>query len=150
MDSISPIMGKAFLSVSGVDKMKASAKGGVINFNGQKLPASTDLFALFSKLPTAQKNKITEDMNKKFTSLGDKMVNQAAAGSVKTEYKALGMNTGDLQSSYIITRGAYMLLVSLVSAFCTIVVGFLASRAAAGLSRNLRKKHIYKGRELFK
>lgn len=139
MDSISPIMGKAFLSVSGVDKMKASAKGGVINFNGQKLPASTDLFALFSKLPAAQKNKITEDMNKKFTSLGDKMVNQAAAGSVKTEYKALGMNTGDLQSSYIITRGVYMLLVSLVSAFCTIVVGFLASRAAAGLSRNLRK-----------
>lgn len=139
IDKISPIIGKAFLSVAGVDKMKGSAKNGVIKLNGQDIPAKTDLFALFSKLPEAQRNKITDDMNKKFTSLGNSMVNQAAANYVKAEYKALGVNTDNIQSSYIKTRGVYMLLVSLVSAFCTIVVGFLASRAAAGLARNLRK-----------
>lgn len=138
-DNINTVIGKAFLSVAGVNNMKASAKNGVINLNGQKIPAKTDLFALFAKLPTAQKTKITDNMSKEFTSLGDKMVTQAAVTYVKAEYKALGVSTDNIQSKYVITRGIYMLLVSLLSAFCTIVVGFLASRTAAGLARNLRK-----------
>ena len=139
IDSMSPIMGKAFLAVSGVNKIKATAKNGVINFNGNKIPANMDLFDLFSKMPEAQRSKITDDMNKKFTSLGEKMINQAAAGSVKSEYKALGMNTDRMQSNYIFHTGIYMLLISLLSAACTIMVGFLAARTAAGVSRDLRK-----------
>lgn len=138
-DNINTVIGKAFLSVAGVNNMKASAKNGVINLNGQKIPAKTDLFAVFAKLPVAQKTKITDNMSKEFTSLGDKMVTQAAVTYVKAEYKALGVNTDNIQSKYVITRGIYMLLVSLLSAFCTIVVGFFASRTAAGLARNLRK-----------
>lgn len=139
IDKVNPIIGKAFLAVSGIDKMKADAKGGEINLNGTKLPANTDLFALFSKLPQDQRSKITENMDKKFTALGDNMVVQAAAGSVKEEYKALGMNTDKIQSNYILKTGVYMLLLSLLSAAAVIIVGFLASRTAAGLSKNLRK-----------
>jgi ATP-binding cassette, subfamily B, multidrug efflux pump len=139
IDKLNPVIGKALLAVSGIDKMKADAKGGEINFNGRKLPANTDLFALFSKLPTDQRSKITESMDKKFTALGDSMVVQAAASSVKDEYNALGMNTDKIQSNYIIKTGAYMLLLSLLSAVAVIIVGFLASRTAAGLSKNLRK-----------
>jgi len=139
IDKMSPIMGKAFLSVAGIDKMKASAKDGIIDFNGKKMPANTDLFAMFSKMPAEQRTKITEDMNKKFTSLGESMVKQAAAASVKAEYAALGMNTDKIQSKYIIKAGLFMLLLSLFGAACTVVVGLLASRAAAGVARNLRK-----------
>ncbi|MFL0247665.1 ABC transporter ATP-binding protein [Candidatus Clostridium stratigraminis] len=139
IDKMNPIMGKAILAVSGIDKMKADAKGGEINFNGTKLPANTDLFALFSKLPESQKSKITDDMDKKFTALGDKMIIQGAANGLKDEYKALGMNTDKIQSNYVIKTGAYMLGLSLLSALAVIIVGFLASRTAAGLSRNLRK-----------
>lgn len=139
IDKMNPILGKAILTVSGIDKMKADAKGGEINFNGTKLPANTDLFALFSKLPESQKSKITDDMDKKFTALGDKMIIQGAANGLKEEYKALGMNTDKIQSNYVIKTGAYMLGLSLLSAFAVIIVGFLASRTAAGFSRNLRK-----------
>ncbi|MFL0270026.1 ABC transporter ATP-binding protein [Candidatus Clostridium radicumherbarum] len=139
IDKMNPIIGKAILTVSGIDKMKADAKGGEINFNGTKLPANTDLFALFSKLPESQKSKITDDMDKKFTALGDKMIIQGAANGLKDEYKALGMNTDKIQSNYVIKTGAYMLGLSLLSALAVIIVGFLASRTAAGLSRNLRK-----------
>lgn len=137
--TLNPIIGKAFLSVSGVEKMKADAKGGVMSFNGTKLPANTDLFALLGKLPAAQRAKISEETDKKITALGDSMIVQAAANSIKIEYDALGMNTDKIQSSYILRAGMFMLLLSLVGAACTVMVGLIASRTAAGLSRNLRK-----------
>jgi len=74
-----------------------------------------------------------------FASLGDKMIVQMAAGSVKIEYAALGMNTNNLQMNYIMRIGAWMLLLTLLSGACTIAVGFLAARTAAGLSRDLRR-----------
>jgi ATP-binding cassette, subfamily B, multidrug efflux pump len=139
VEKLNPIMGKSMLTVTGVEKMKENAKDGVIEFNGNKLPANTDLFAVFAKLPTEQRAKITEDSNKRFEALGDRMVVQAAAGSVKTEYEALGMDTAKLQRNYILLAGLIMLGISLLSAAATVIVGFLASRTAAGVSRNLRK-----------
>ncbi len=139
VDKLNPIIGKAMLTVAGIDKAKADAKGGEININGQKLPANTDLFAVMKKLPEEQREKQVEEADKKFVELGDSMVTQAASAAVKAEYKALGMNTDKLQSNYIVRIGVYMLLISLVSAVCVVAVGFFASRTAAGLSRNLRK-----------
>lgn len=139
IDKMNPIVGKAFLAVSGIEKMKANAKDGVISFNGMKIPANTDLFAILAKLPVEQRSKITEDIDKKFTALGDSMVNQAAANSVKAEYAALGLDTDKIQSNYILKTGTFMLLLSLVSAVATVFVGLLASRTAAGMARNLRR-----------
>lgn len=138
-DSVEPIIGKAFLSVSGVEKIKESAQNGVIDFNGKKIPANTDLFAMFSKMPAEQRSKITEDMDNKFVALGESMINQAAAGSVKAEYQALGVDTSKIQSDYIIHTGLIMLAISLFAAVCTVIVGLLASRTAAGVAKNLRK-----------
>ncbi|HZK71153.1 MAG TPA: ABC transporter permease, partial [Clostridia bacterium] len=139
VEKLNPVMGKAFLTVTGVETMKSSAKDGFIDFNGTKIPASTDLYAMFARLPAEQRAKISEDSNKKFTTMGDKMIIQAASGSVKAEYSALGSNTDRIQSNYILLAGAYMLLLSLLSAAATVIVGFLAARIAAGVSRNLRK-----------
>ena len=136
---LNPIMGKAFLAVSGVEKMKADAKGGEISLNGTKLPANTDLFALLGQLPAEQRAKLSEETDKKITALGDNMIVQAAASGIKAEYDALGMDTGKIQSSYILRAGIFMLLLSLLGAVCTVFVGLLASRTAAGVSRNLRK-----------
>lgn len=139
VDKINPVMGRAFLAVSGIEKMKSEAKGEVIPFNGMNIPADTDLFALIAKLPQEQVLKLTESMEKQFSALGESMINQAAVLYVKEEYAALGMNTDRIQSSYILNTGIIMLFISLVSAACTVMVGFLAARAAAGLSRDLRK-----------
>ena len=139
IDKLNPIIGKAFLSVSGVEKMKSDAKGKEISFNGTKLPANTDLFALLGKLPAEKRAKLSEDTDKKIAALGDSMIVQTAANTIKIEYDALGMNTDKIQSNYILHAGMLMLLLSLVGAACTVVVGLLASRTAAGLARNLRK-----------
>ncbi|QAA30211.1 ABC transporter ATP-binding protein [Clostridium manihotivorum] len=139
IDKLNPTIGKAFLTVSGVDKMKSEAKNGKINFNGQEIPSNTDLFALLGKLSEEQRTKVSEQANKKFEELGDSMIVQAAIAPIKDEYKALGVNTDKLQSSYIKRTGVTMLGISLIGAVCTILVGFLGAKIAAGLSRNLRR-----------
>ena len=139
IEKMNPIMGKAFLTVSGIDKMKATAKGGFITINGKKIPASTDLYAIFGKMPKDQISKISENINKKITALGNSMINQAAASTVKAEYKALGMDTDKVQSDYILKAGILMLALALVSAVATVVVCLLAARVAAGVSQSLRR-----------
>lgn len=47
-----------------------------------------------------------------------------------------GIATGD--SGYILQTGVQMLLISLLSATCSVTVGLLASKTAAGLCQNLR------------
>ncbi|MDF2532004.1 MAG: transporter related [Clostridia bacterium] len=138
-DKMNRIIGKAFLAVSGIEKAKTEAKDGVIEFNGTKIPANVDLFALIANQPTEQRNQISNSMNEKFVALGDNMVTQAAVAPIKAEYVALGMNTAKLQSNYIMNAGILMLLIALLSAACTVIVGLLSARIAAGLSRNLRK-----------
>ena len=137
IDRLNPVMGKAFVAVSGIEKMKSEGKE--IDLNGQKLPADTDMFALFKQMPNEQRLNMADEMNKKFTVLGDDMIVQAAAGPIKEEYEALGMDINQIQNDYILHVGMIMLLISLVSAVAIILVGFLSSRTAAGLARNLRK-----------
>ncbi|MDF2591675.1 MAG: transporter related [Clostridia bacterium] len=138
-DKINSIMGKAFLAVSGIEKTKSEAKDGLIEFNGTKIPASADLFALIARQTAEQRNQISNSINERFAALGDNMITQAAVVPIKAEYIALGMDTDKIQSRYIMNSGFLMLLIALLSAACTVVVGLLAARVAAGLSRNLRK-----------
>ncbi|QSZ27884.1 ABC transporter ATP-binding protein [Aceticella autotrophica] len=139
IDKINLTMGKAFITVTGIEKAKDSAKGGIIDFNGKKIPANVDLFAMIAKMPREQLSQLSGEMDKKFSALGDNMIIQAAVSSVKAEYKALGMNTDKIQISYIINTGIIMLLISLLSAACLIMVVFLAAKIAAGVGRNLRE-----------
>jgi ATP-binding cassette subfamily B protein len=64
---------------------------------------------------------------------------QLAISTVKTEYLALGINVMALQNQTILKIGLLMLAISLLSGSCTIAVGFLSARIAAGFSRDLRR-----------
>jgi ATP-binding cassette subfamily B protein len=141
---LNPVMGKAFLIVSTLetalaDPAKAKALGQGLGFDLSKIPAGMDVFALLQKMPAAQLTAMTSAIDQKFSTLGDSMIVQMSVGAVKTEYTALGMDTADLQNNYILHTGMLMLLVTLLSGACTIAVGFLSARTAAGLSRDLRR-----------
>ncbi|HEY5156721.1 MAG TPA: ABC transporter ATP-binding protein [Anaerolineales bacterium] len=141
---LNPILGKAFLVVSGIqqvlaDPVKASAMAAAMGFDLTKLPAGMDIFSILGKLPATQLTQLSSTFDAKFAALGDKMIVQAAAAPIKAEYGALGMDTGKLSTNYILRIGGLMLLLTLLSGACTIAVGYLASRTAAGLSRDLRR-----------
>ena len=71
--------------------------------------------------------------------MGQSTLDTANASLVKQEYQSLGMNTDHIQNRYLFENGAKMLFVALASAACAVAVGFLASRVAAGFSRDLRR-----------
>ncbi len=143
-EAIKPSLSKALLVVSGIeqavkDPSKAASMGSQGGFDISKLPAGTDVFQMLSILPAGIRNNILSSVDKRFAVMGESMVEQAAIAAVKTEYTALGMNVETLQTNYIIRIGATMLLISLLSGACTILVGFLSARTAAGMARNLRR-----------
>jgi ATP-binding cassette, subfamily B, multidrug efflux pump len=142
VDRLSPIMGKALVVVSGIEqaiKDPAKAQGLNLGFDLSKVPAGMDVFAMLQKLPPATLAKMSDTIDQKFAALGDKMIVQMAAAAVKSEYTALGMDIGKLQTNYILNIGVLMLLLTLLSGACTIAVGYLAARTAAGLARDLRR-----------
>ena len=153
IDWLNPVMAKSVLVVSGIEQVmadpsKAAALGGQGAFDLSKLPPGTDLFALLGKLPASTIGQISSAMNKRFDAMGSSSLIQAAAAPIKAEYIALGMDAGTLSNNYILNTGALMLLLTLLSVACTIVVGFLSARVAAGLARNLRK-FVFKKVESF-
>ena len=145
IERLNPIMGKALLAVSGIeqalaDPSKAEQMGGAFgNIDLSKLPPGTDIFTMLGQLPAEQISQITTSIDEQFSSMGENMIMQAAVEPVKAEYQALGMNTDKLQNDYILSLGGWMLLLTLASAACTITVGFLSARIAAGVARDLRR-----------
>lgn len=144
LDRLNPILGRAFLAASGFSQMLADPKmaaplGQLLGVDLASLPPGTDIFALLGELPAAQRTQIAAAMNRRFDALGESMIAQAAVIPVKAEYTALGMDTGRLQSSYILRTGLSMLLLTLLSVAASVAVGYLAARTAAGLARNLRR-----------
>ena len=144
INRLNPAMGKAFLIVSTIQQMvanpeKAKSMAKSLGFDLSKLPPGMDVFTLLSNLPAAQRNQIIATIDQKFSVMGPSMINQSAVLVVKNEYKALGMDTGKIQTDYILHTGAIMLLISLLAGACTVAVGYLSSKVGAGSARDLRK-----------
>ncbi|MFN8450255.1 MAG: ABC transporter ATP-binding protein [Anaerolineae bacterium] len=144
IDRLNPVLGKAFTAVSGIEQIMADpAKAAEIpqsgGFDLSSLPEGTDVFALLQNMPALIRTPLLNSINQRFAALDDNMIIQSAAPAIKAEYAALGMDASAIQNQYILNVGGIMLILSLISGFSAIAVGFLASRAAAGIARNLRR-----------
>lgn len=71
-------------------------------------------------------------------SLGDSMVTSMAKYFARDQYELCGIDLDQLQTDYLWATGRKMLGMALVMALAAIIVGFLASRTAAGVGRDLR------------
>nr|MBC7245276.1 ABC transporter ATP-binding protein [Chloroflexota bacterium] len=142
---LNPVMGRALLIVFGIEQIKAHPEQasalmpGLEVFDLSKLPPGMDLFALLGRLSADQRTQINTAVERRFAALGgEKALLQAAARAVRSEYEALGVDPLRIQNAYILRVGGQMLLISLISITAAIIVGFLSTRTAAGLARNLR------------
>jgi ATP-binding cassette, subfamily B, multidrug efflux pump len=142
--ALTPIMGKAITLVyvieqAAIDPSKASMLGANAGFDLSKIPAGMDLFAVLKMAPAEQTQQMLSAVNEKFAAMNESTITQAAASAIKAEYTALGMNTGKIQSAYILRIGGLMILYTLVVGLATVAVGFLSARIAAGVARDLRR-----------
>ncbi len=103
------------------------------------LPAGTDVFAVLAKMTAEQRQQMLDNAGKQMSGLSDSMLRQSATAAVLSEYEALGMNTASIQNWYVLRTGGLMLLIALLGVICSVTVGLLAARVAAGVSRNLRR-----------
>ncbi|MBB6214235.1 ATP-binding cassette subfamily B protein [Anaerosolibacter carboniphilus] len=125
MDMLNKILGKPILIISGIEKE------GMVGNN-------SDPFAAISKMPEEQMKAMTEKINEKFQNMPESMITQSAVVFIHKEYQIIGVDTNELQTNYIMMIGFKMLLIALVSAVASVIVGLLAARVAAGHSKNLR------------
>ena len=154
IDRLNPIMGKALLTVSTIQMAMENPSVAAQQMNGDacegfdvtQMPASPNIdpFVYLGKLPGEQIASLKACINAQFEALGNDMIIQASAGAVKAEYTAMGMDAEKLQSRYIINLGAWMLGLTLLSAICTIIVGYLSARIAAGMGRDIRRDTFQK------
>jgi len=144
IERLNPVMGKALLAVSGIEQAitnpeLAASMASRMGFDLSKIPAGMDVFSVLAKIPAAQRSQLMTMVDQRFAALGPSMIVQAAVAPVKAEYAALGMDTAGPQTAYILRTGLRMLLISLLSVACSVLVGYLAARTAAGLARDLRR-----------
>lgn len=119
-----------------VAKMEAQLKA---NLPAEMPTEDMTVFDILAMLPEEQLEPMREEMDEQFSAMPDSILEQASVAFVKSEYEAVGLDTDSIQNRYILLTGAKMLLIALISMACSISVGYMASRVAAALGRNLRE-----------
>lgn len=100
--------------------------------------SADELFAALAQMPEEQREQMIATIQEKLAAMPESILEQSAIPFVKAEYVALGADANSLQTRYILKTGGIMLLIALLSAAAAIMTGFLASRLAASLGRELR------------
>lgn len=134
---------KAFLTVFLIDQWQSGKLSSPTMFPSQgielfDIPPGTDWTTVLGSLPVSVRQEIAEGIYERMSALGENVVRQNLSMAIREEYRALGMNLNQLQNSYLQRTGVRMLAIALLSAICTVTVGLLAARTAAGFSRDLR------------
>ena len=155
IEKLDNILGKPELIVYGLESDDESAKmiqqqmknnmtSNMSISNANQNLENMDMFAMLQSMPKKQKNNLIKEMNNQLINLPDAMISQSAVSFVKNEYNEIGIDTGKLQTQYILTTGAEMIGITILSVVAAITVGFLASRVGASLGRTLRLKTFEK------
>ena len=74
------------------------------------------------------------------SALGDSIIRSMAKQFARQQYELCGIDMEKMQTDYLWSTGGKMLGMALVMAMAAILIGFLASKTAAGVGRDLRGK----------
>lgn len=103
-----------------------------------------DTFTILESMSKDQRDGIIKEIDNQLVDLPDAMISQGAVSFVKNEYNEIGIDTDNMQTTYILTTGAIMIGITVLSVIASVTVGFLASKVGASLGRTLRSKTFEK------
>jgi ATP-binding cassette subfamily B multidrug efflux pump len=133
---LNTILVKSISPVFAIEQNGLAAYAG----NTLQIPTGVDPFVLIAQLPPDQLAEIRSVAEKQINAVPSTMLTQFSVTYISAQYKALGMNTNSIQTKYMLRIGTLMLLLTLAAAACSITVGYLSARIAAGMGRNMRKQ----------
>ena len=94
----------------------------------------------FLSMPKEAKKEFISKFSLQMEKIPESFQESAVLAFIQGEYKAVGMDTDKIQTDYILRTGVKMILIALVSMCCTVSVGFIGARMAAGLAKSLRER----------
>ena len=107
---------------------------------GVTLPPGSDPFEFISQLPASELAALLAGADAQISALPATLLLQSSTAYLSSEYKAVGISLSKLQSNYMLRIGGLMILLALLGAVCSVIVGYYASRVAAGFARDVRLK----------
>lgn len=143
MDRLSEILGKPMLMAAGFDsgsdmtqkieEQMRTQMSGIPNVD------KMDIYDMLEFMEAEGRNALIGQMDQQMDSMQDSMIAQAAAGYIKDAYTHIGIDTDQIETTYILRTGAKMLALAFLGMVASILVGLLASRVGAGVGRRLRE-----------
>ena len=143
MDRLSEILGKPMLMAAGFDsgsdmtqkieEQMRTQMSGIPNVD------KMDIYDMLEFMGAEGRNALIGQMDQQMASMQDSMIAQAAAGYIKDAYTHIGIDTDQIETTYILRTGAKMLALAFLGMAASILVGLLASRVGAGVGRRLRE-----------
>ena len=139
VDRLSEILGKPMLMAAGFDsgsemtqkieEQMRTQMSGIPNVD------KMDIYDMLEFMGAEGRNALIGQMD----SMQDSIIAQAAAGYIKDAYTHIGIDTDQIETTYILHTGAKMLALAFLGMAASILVGLLASRVGAGVGRRLRE-----------
>ncbi len=144
MEELDPIMAELMSVVFSLKRLYADPTiaeqmGLELPFNQTDYHTEEEFFAYLNNYPVGVKANMRDGLVESFSALGEIMLNQVAIAAVIAEYTAIGVDLDNLQLNYIVKSGGLMLLMTFLSVTCVVIVGYLASKTAAGMARDIRE-----------
>ncbi len=103
-------------------------------------PPGAEPFTALAQLSSSDLNALRRTAETKLADVPEAMITQSNVNYLASEYRVIGLDLNRMQTGYMLRIGGLMLLLTLASVSCSVAVGFLAARIAAGFGRNTRKK----------
>lgn len=98
-----------------------------------------DMSAVTS-MPVEKREEIIQTIDTQLNGLDDSMITNMAISYTTSEYQTIGLDMEAIQNRYIWTTGGKMIGLSLLIMLVTIIVCYLAARAAGSIGRDLRSR----------
>ena len=137
LDALEATMGEADASL--VDAAYGQAdESGVRPYVGTTADAAEGS-ELEGVLASAESRLVLAAAGRADEEASDSMTRQAAIQFVRAEYEAQGRDLTQVQNDYLAQTAALMFGLCLVGLACSVAVGLVASRTAAGIARDLRR-----------
>jgi ABC-type multidrug transport system, ATPase and permease components len=97
-----------------------------------------DIFTVLTKMPTQALIPVIAAIRKQTSAMSGTLLTSSSAAYVKSEYEAIGIDVGKMQTNYILYNGALMLGLALLGMIASILVTLIAARVSAKMGRDLR------------